>query len=290
MNDFSDKFCRQGAHNWAEIWRQQKQDHLNSLDIGHEGDFWMDSKNVRQYIRNTQGQYSTMVHDQLQSIIIPSGARVLDIGSGPGTLAVPLAMRGCKVTIVEQAPLMCEACEEYRRSVEADPITIINKRWEDVDPRELSGPFDLVICSYALTMIDLVPAIQKMQEVTSGRIYIFWFLTLPSWGKVLSDLWEDLHGKPYLPTPLANCLWNVLYEMNIYASLDVMSPASPHFYDSPEHAAEQYYGRLLCTEEWQKEKVRNYFKNLLCPVHGGKYLLKEGTRNAKIWWGKESGK
>lgn len=269
---------------WAETWIKRKRDHLRSLDIGHEGDFWMQPDNVRRYLKNVRGPYGQVVIEQLRTMSIPPNAKVLDIGSGPGTLAVPLAMKGCTTTVVEQAPLMCEACEEYRCAEGAEPITIINKRWEDVNPSELSGPFDLVISSYALTMIDLAESIRKIKTVTSGRVYIFWFLTPPSWAEVMRDLWFPLHGKLYESTPLADCLWNVLYEMGIYANLEVMDPAPHHRYDSAEQAAEQFYGRLVCTEEWQREQVLNYFKQRLIHSGEGNYLFGGGSRNAIVWW------
>ncbi len=269
---------------YASIWKKTKEEHLRSIDIGHEGDFWMQPENVKRYLKNVEGQYGQVVTQQLQRIVIPPDAKVLDIGSGPGTLAVPLAMKGCITTIVEQAPLMCEACEEYRKGNGAPPITIINKRWEDVIPEELPGPFDLVISSYALTMIDIAEAIRKIQAVASGRVYLFWFLTPPSWAQVIQDLWYPLHGKTYIPTPLADCLWNVLYEMGIYANLEVTDPAPPHRYESVTQAAEQFYGRLVCTEQWQKDIVISYFNDHLISNSPGDFLFEKESRNAIIWW------
>jgi SAM-dependent methyltransferase len=269
---------------WAEIWKEKKQKHLDSIDIGHEGDFWLQPDNVRRYLKNARGQYGEVVNEQLRTMIILPKAKVLDIGSGPGTLAVPLAKQGCQVTIVEQAPLMCDACEEYRLAEGADPITIINKRWEEVSPEELRGPFDLVISSFSLTMTDLVHAITKIQKVTSGRVYIFWFLTPPAWAEVMNDLWLPLHNKPYCPTPFADCLWNVLYEMGIYAHVEVMAPAPPHLYESAEHAAGQFFKRLECTHVWQKDLVLTYFRERLIPSDQGGYLFGGGSRNAKVWW------
>ncbi|HWQ66560.1 MAG TPA: class I SAM-dependent methyltransferase [Methanospirillum sp.] len=269
---------------WADTWREQKQKHLSSIDIGHEGDFWLQPDNVRRYLKNVHGEYREVIKEQLRTMIVPLNARVLDIGSGPGTLAVPLAKQGCSVTIVEQAPLMCAACEEYRLSEGAAPITIINKRWEEVTPEELGGPFDLVIASFSLTMADITSAIRTIQEVASGSVYLFWFLTPPAWADVLHDLWLPLHNKPYYPTPLADCLWNALYEMEIFAHIEVMTPAPPHRYESAQEAASKFFGRLECTHEWQKDLVLAYFRECLIPSDTGGYQFGGGERNAAIWW------
>ena len=114
--------------------------------------------------------------EQLGGIKIYPGAKVLDIGAGPGTLAVPLARRGCKVTVVEPSPMMVSALREYQASEQVEDIRIIEKRWEDVTIEELGGPFDIVIASYSLSMVDIGEAVRKMDTVCSGTVYLFWFL------------------------------------------------------------------------------------------------------------------
>jgi SAM-dependent methyltransferase len=269
---------------WAERWRELKEKHLESVNIVHEGDYWMDEENVRRYLENTRGQYGEVVSWQLGSMVIHPGCRVLDIGSGPGTLAVPLAKLGCRVTVVEQSPLMCAALEEYRAAEKADPITIIHKRWEEVRSEELSGPFDVIIASFSLTMTDIAQAIRTIQQVGTGLVYLYWFLTPPSWAGMMKDLWPLLHKKEYYPTPLADCLWNVLYEMGIYANVEVMDPAPPRIFDSIENAVKSVSGRLLCTEKWQIKIVRSYFTDTLLPTDDGRYFYEEGNISAKIWW------
>ena len=274
---------------WAAKWTELKMKHLRSINTSHEGDFWMDPENVRKYLENTRGEYGKVVEDQLRSMKIATSARVLDIGSGPGTLAVPLAKKGCRVTIVEQSPLMCAVSEEYRREQTENPIRIITRRWEEVTREELEGPFDVIIASFSLTMSDIRGTIQTIQAVSSGRVFLFWFLTLPSWAEIMIDLWPSLHQRPYHPTPLADCLWNVLYEMGIYAHIEVMDPAPPHSYDSVEQVVKSMTGRLECTEEWQREIIRSYIREKVLPTADGTYLFGGGHRSAKIWWDNSSG-
>jgi SAM-dependent methyltransferase len=273
-----------GSLTWAARWSDLKQKHLCSANISHEGDFWMNPENIRRYLENTRGQYGTQVASQLQRMEIRPGSRVLDIGGGAGALAVPLSKQGCAVTVVEQSRLMADICEEYRVSEQANQISYVIRRWEDVTPDELKGPFDAVIASYSLTMTDIATAIRTMQAVSSGRIFLFWFLTPPSWAGVMQDLWPLLHKKPYYISPLADCLWNVLYEMGIYADVEVMDPAPPRFFDSLDEAVAHLAGRLECRENWQNDIVRSYLMEKLVTAPDGRLQYNEGHRSAKIWW------
>ena len=62
------------------------------------------------------GSDRSRIEAQLEAMQIPPGSTVLDIGTGPGTLAVPLALAGCDVTVVEPSAGMRAAMREYRVS------------------------------------------------------------------------------------------------------------------------------------------------------------------------------
>jgi SAM-dependent methyltransferase len=269
---------------WAEQWTHNKERHIRSINISNKNTFWLDSDNIRMYVENIRGDYSKVVEEQLRIINALPGSSVLDIGSGPGTLAVPLAKLGCRVTVVEQAPLMCQALEDYRVQQEAPPIKIITRQWEDVTGEDLQGPFDLILSSFSLTMTDIAGTIRMIQRISSGKVYLFWFLTPPSWAEMMQDLWPALHGREYYPTPLADCLWNTLYEMGIYANLEVMEAAPPVVYESIMQAAEVITKRFECTEEWQNNIVYEYLTKNSSLAPDGRIFAGGEHRSAAIWW------
>ena len=109
-------------------------------------DFWSDKENVqRLYLFDKKGR-ATLVMEQLGGIKIHPGAKVLDIGAGPGTLAVPLARRGCKVTAVEPSPTMVSALRDYQASEQVEEIRIIEKTWEDVTVGRAGGTIRYCHC------------------------------------------------------------------------------------------------------------------------------------------------
>jgi len=268
---------------WREQWRQLKLAHCAVPGYGNAKEFWADKKSIHAaYMKDhAKRKKSDTVH--LDAMKIPVGSRVLDIGAGPGIYAVPLAAQGCRVTAVEPSPVMREALEENIREGGICDITIIPKRWEDVTQKELDGPFDAVIASYSLTMIDMGDALFRMQACCTGTVHLFWFLTAPAWVQVNRDLWPLLHGGEFPGEPTADWLWQILCEMGIYANLRVETRFPAPVYATVDDAVQEFTRRLNCTTAAQKETVRNYFQSVLKQEERGLVLGSE-TLGAHIWW------
>jgi FkbM family methyltransferase len=69
--------------------------------------------------------------------MLSPGARVLDIGAGPGNIAIPAAKIAARLTAVEPAPGMAAVLREQIALENMDNIHFINKKWDDVDTEEL---------------------------------------------------------------------------------------------------------------------------------------------------------
>ena len=244
-------------------------------------------KNADQMAKNLRRGNVERVKDQLSRLSFPAGSTVLDVGAGPGTLAVPLAAAGCRVTAVEPAPPMHDALLEYKKmkGVDAD-IPIIPTVWEDVTPDEI-GRFDYVISSFALSVPDLKDALLKMNTVCNREVHLFWFLTDPPWGRISEALWTKLHHEDYYGRPLADLVWNALYQSGIYAHLEVLPLKDSHYYETFEEASAEYVDRLAAVEERQVKLVEDYMRQTLREVPGKGFVLPEDGLYAHIWWRKD---
>jgi len=244
-------------------------------------------KNADQMAKNLMNGNVERVNDQLARLNFPSGSSVLDIGAGPGTLAVPLTARGCTVTVVEPAAPMRKAMEEYKKikGVDAD-ISVIPKSWEDLTPDEIEqfdNQFDYVVSSFAMSVPDLKDTLLKMNRVCKKEVHIFWFLVPPPWDKAAEALWKQLHGEEYYGRPLANLIWNSLYELGIYANLEILLLKDVHYYETFEEAAAEYVDRLSAVEEKQIRIVENYLRENMTETPKGWRLSGDGLY-AHIWW------
>jgi SAM-dependent methyltransferase len=268
---------------WREQWRQLKLAHCAVPNYGNAREFWANKKMIHTVYMKGRKTHKKTEDARLTAMSIPDGSRVLDIGAGPGTYAVPLAVRGCKVTVVEPSPVMREALAENMHENGVGEIRIIPRRWEDVTVKELGGPFDAVIASYSLTMMDIGKALAKMQACCTGTVHLFWFMTSPAWVQVNKDLWPLLHGGKFPGEPTADWLWQVLCEMGIYANVQVEVKFPAPVYASVDDAVKEFTRRLNCTTAAHEETVRNYFQSVLRQDDQG-LVLGEETLGAHIWW------
>jgi SAM-dependent methyltransferase len=138
-------------------------------------------------------------HDPLLPLLraeLSEGGSLLDVGSGAGRFAVPLAGAGIEVVAVEPnsvlVDLMLDEAERTGAVIRVRPVPI---RFEDV-PSSVRA--DVVLCSYVLPLVaDAGPFVAKLHAAARRRVV----LALAAFGAdPLHDLlWERLHGQP-LPT------------------------------------------------------------------------------------------
>lgn len=272
-----------GVISFREKWRQMKIAHCAVPNYGNSRQFWGNKKKVHSVYTKGNAKHGEITQARLSIMNIPDGSRVLDIGAGPGTYAIPLAARGCTLTVIEPSPVMREMLETRIKEEKIKNIVVIPKRWEDVLISELGDSFDVVIASYSLTMMDIGEALEKMHACCRGTVHLFWFLTPPAWVQVNKDLWPHLHAGNFPGEPTAEWLWQVLYEMGIYANLQVEPRLPPVRYANIDEAVEEFRQRLNCTTPAQEETLRNYFQTILMP-DGNDVLLGNGTYGVHIWW------
>jgi len=272
-----------GMVSFREQWRHLKLAHCAVPNYGNARQFWGNKKKIHTVYAKGDTNHDEITETRLAAMHIPDRSRVLDIGAGPGTYAIPLAVRGCDVTVVEPSPVMREMLETRIQGAKVKNITVIPKRWEDVEPAELGAPFDAVIASFSLTMMDMGEALTKMNTCCNGTVHLYWFLTSPAWAQVNADLWPLLHGGTFPGEPTADWLWQILYEMGIYAAIQPEPRLPPARYAEVDEALEEFRQRLNCTTPAHEEIVRNYFLTVL-RHDGNGCTLGEGAVSAHIWW------
>ena len=276
---------------WNEVWQRRLARNRSTPKFREGTELWGDREQARRYAARLEADHARRVAETLRDLDVSPGDRVLDIGSGPGTLALPLARAGASVTAVDPAAGMIA---ELRAAAEREgltAITTIHALWEEIDPaRDLAPPYDRVVASFSLAMPGIRSALAAMDVAVSpsGSVHLYWFADEPIWEQVYRALWEDLHGAPYHPRPKADCLFNVLYGMGIYANVLMRPMDDTTTFATVEDAVDHFGPRMSAETPRQREILRDYLRERLVRRDSGLVLTGSSTY-AAIWWQKRRG-
>lgn len=273
---------------WNEVWRRRLTLNRSTPRFREGADLWDDREQARRYAARSEADHARRVAEALRDLGVSPGDRVLDIGSGPGTLALPLARAGASVTAVDPAEGMLA---ELRAAAEREGITAVTAvrgLWEEIDPsRDLAPPYDRVVASFSLVMPDIRSALAAMDAALSdsGSAHLYWFADEPLWERVYLALWEDLHGAPYRPRPKADCLFNVLYGLGIYPNVLMRPMDDTVAFATVEDAVDHFAPRMSAETQRQRAILRDYFSEHLIG-QDGRLVLPGTSTYAAIWWRK----
>ena len=271
-----------GAIDWGAVWTARKRRHLAVPGFREGPGFFQQPANIERFFSRRSAP-NPRFERQLALLRARPGNAVLDIGPGPGDLAVLLAADGRRVVAVEPAAPMRALLA--RNAAEAGvEVEVVSSAWEEVDPADLGGPFDLVIASFSLTMVDIRAALEKMHAVCSGEVHLWWFLTPPPWGRVLEELWPDVHGAEYRVEPMAGCLFNVLLQMGVVPAFEPEFTGGVHRYGSLDETVDEFAHRTNRRGGTHDEAIRAGVRRLFRQEHDGSWVLDYPAWQAHLWW------
>jgi len=272
---------------WNGIWKSRQKHHELSKTDNDPTHNWDRKENAERYDRNARSTYDDRVKRTIAALGVSGDLRVLDIGAGPGTLAIPLAPLVREITAVEPGAGMVEILRKHADHQGIRNITCVQKIWEDVDPSaDLAAPYDIVVASLSLTMHDIREALLKMHAVSSGSVHLFWFVDMPFWERMYADLWEPLHGTPYYSGPKADCLFGVLYQMGIYPDVTMMPLEKEYRFKSREEMLAFFVKRFAATTPQQERIVEDYVTPRI-RQQGSDVVISGDSTFAHIRWKKE---
>jgi len=143
-----------------------------------------------------------------------SDSSVLDIGAGAGAYAIPLAKVAKTVTVIEPSKGQTARLLKRAEKNGLENIHVLNKRWQDVDVSELDT-YDLVNAAYCFHMPEIMPALQKMLDVTKGVITL---VALADHG--FNDVYEGIFGE-HEDLPEYIYLYNALFQIGIPSNVEI---------------------------------------------------------------------
>jgi ubiquinone/menaquinone biosynthesis C-methylase UbiE len=268
-----------------EDWNKRWQDARLNYTLGQQRvsspSFWDDRWKGYE---TADGNSDARLKKIISKLGVNPSDMILDIGSGPGALAIPLAQSVQQVTAIDISEVALAHLEARAGKEGLSNVACINKRWEDIKLGIDIKQYDIIVASYMLTMLDLTAALDKMNRAAKRAVYIF-----DTAGKKyhhFQELWPRLRGEKFIVSPDYIYVVNVLYQMGIYANVDISEYEQVQKYPTLDEAVQQLGESLGATTLEDSGIIRGYLRENLVKEEDVVYL-KSSQKMAAIWWSKE---
>lgn len=258
------------AIDWNQIWREARK-RRSCQGKGREE--W--NRKAASFARRNRG--SGYISKLLPFIDVQSGETVLDIGSGPGTLALPLAMVAKEVVALDFSGQMLAELNSAAAEDGLANITTVLAAWED-DWQTLGvGVQDIAVASRSLAVDDLGAALVKLNEWSRRKVVI---TDRVGAGPFDPEVFAAV-GRPFEPGPDYIITVNLLYQMGINARVDFIPAEVSEIFATREGAADSYLWMLDELRPGEQLDFARFLDERLTEEADGSWRL---TRNHIPQW------
>lgn len=225
-------------------------------------------------------------HDLLFSkLIVNKNDSVLDLGCGEGSITLPLARKVSNITGIDSSPKMLELLTQRAKKQGIENVKTILKPLEDISYEE-TGSYDVVLASRSLNgIIPIEKTLKTINEIANKYVFITVFG--PENWKIENEFNEYIgHENKHFPD--YNYLFNILFNMGIYANVERLEITAYREYDTIEEAIDNGKFRTDLLNKYEKDKLKEYLEKILVknPENGKLYNENDKADWILIWWKK----
>ena len=268
---------------WYEILdaRAQQMDAAYARLGRTSADFW--ERRARGFHRTTK---DTVGRDPFYLRLcekVSSHTSLLDVGAGTGRFSLALAPLVDSIIAVEPNAAMLGFLCQDAADKELRNITYVQTTWQEA-PDNLKA--DIVICSHVVYPIrEIEPFLSKLQEASIQSCYIYARATHID--ALTADLWQHFHHDERRLPPSYLHVLDVLYEMGIFANVELVSIPPGLRYPSLDVAVTEMTEQLILPDD-EKTRVELHalLKAWLVEIDGVLVPPLQKIVCAIIWWEK----
>ncbi len=243
-----------------ECWHEILDARAKQMDAAYarlgrtSADFW--ERRAKNYHRSTKENVtSDPLFLRLRQVVTPD-TTVLDVGAGTGRFALTLAPYAQHITAVEPNAVMLNYLKQDAIEEERTNISALHTSWQDA-PTNLSA--NIVLCSHVLYPIwDVDTFVAKLRVATRKACYIY--MRAAHFDASTSSLWKHFHGDERRPAPGYIHALDVLFEMGIYADVEIVHMPWVVRYSSLDVAVGELLEQLILPDD---ERTRSELRELL---------------------------
>jgi SAM-dependent methyltransferase len=268
---------------WNEILdaRAQQMDAAYARLGRTSADFW--ERRASGFHRSTKDTItSDPFYLRLRDVVTPQTS-VLDVGAGTGRFSLALAPQAEHITAVEPSAAMMDFLRRDAADKGLSNISYVQATWQEA-PDNLQA--DIVICSHVLYPIwEIEPFLVKLQKATRQDCYCY--LRATHIDALTADLWQHFHHDERRIPPSHIHVLDVLYEMGIFANVEIVTLPPSLRYPSLNVAVTKMTEQLILPEdEKTRVELRALLESWLVERDGMLVPPQQKVVCAIIWWKK----
>ena len=268
---------------WNEILdaRAQQMDAAYARLGRTSADFW--ERRASGFHRSTKDTItSDPFYLRLRDVVTPQTS-VLDVGAGTGRFSLALAPQAEHITAVEPSAAMMDFLRRDAADKGLSNISYVQATWQEA-PDNLQA--DIVICSHVLYPIrEIEPFLVKLQKATRQDCYCY--LRATHIDALTADLWQHFHHDERRIPPSYIHVLDVLYEMGIFANVEIVTlPPSLRYPSLNVAVTEMTEQLILPDDEKTREELRALLERWLVERDGMLVPPQQKVVCAIIWWKK----
>ncbi len=195
---------------FAELYRRQMQ-LANRQEKTPE--YW-DGRAPAMRERLSDSQY---VRQFVAALDLTDCATLLDVGCGPGTIALTVAPRLDRVYGLDYSPGMLAAFAEEARARGLTAVTPILRAWDD-DWNDVPT-CDVVVASRSTAVPDLEAAVLRLDSKARKRVY----MSYPADGRLPGDEVRRAIGRGDASSPDYLCAVGILHHLGLHPTLGYLT-------------------------------------------------------------------
>jgi 2-polyprenyl-3-methyl-5-hydroxy-6-metoxy-1,4-benzoquinol methylase len=244
-------------------------------------DFW--NRRASTFHRSTKDRvFSDPFYQRLLKVVTPT-TTILDVGAGTGRFSLALVRLARHVITVEPNTAMLNYLRQDVQEQGITNITYVQTTWQDA-PDDLQA--DIVICSHVLYPIrDIVPFLARLNQAATQACYIYMRAT--PMDTLTAPFWKHFHGEVRcLPPGYIHAL-DVLYEMGIYANVEVVNLPPTLSFSSLDQAVEEELEQLILPDDQHtRDELRRLLQGWLIEQDGALVPPVQEMVSGIMYWGR----
>jgi len=262
--------------NWLELWQNER---LHKSWRSKKAKDW-DEKAAAFAERTGDSPFIPLL---LSRLPLEAESTIIDVGCGPGTLALPLARMVKKVTAIDYSRKMLDIVEARAGDEAIANIRCVHCSWEADWQAHGIEAADIAIASRSLNIADLPAALQKLDDIARRYVFIADRIApSPFDPEAFAAVGRDFNSGPdYIFT------LNFLYSMGICANVEILELDHHAEFKNREEALAAYAWMFKDLDEDEEHRLREYIDSRIVLSSADKIVLRRSrSRWALLWWKK----